>query len=145
MKATRNDMGGGNTIDLSWIRSLRADPSEACESLSDAPTRQAVQRDLGTGALEWGVAVAHRTTAYMIEELPVYGGDPAGEWLLGRAVESTVLASLRALVLDDIDLLWPAEEPAAAYGLVCPPWDPDARCAARDPPVSRGARAITHG
>ncbi|MFC4945439.1 PucR family transcriptional regulator [Pseudonocardia sp. GCM10023141] len=97
-----------------WVLALRAPADETPEPLSDSPTRRLAASELGAGPVEWAVVIARSAADYILEILPVFGGDAAAEQLIRRAVESTTLATLRALVGHDLDALWPGAEPADA-------------------------------
>jgi hypothetical protein len=94
----------------SWVRRLSGPTDVDQRPLSDVPTRTLTEAMLGEEPTRWGVAAAVTAADYIVERLPEFGGDPAAELLLRRAVESTTLATLRALVADDPEALWPSSE-----------------------------------
>jgi hypothetical protein len=100
--------------DENWLLTLAPPAGEPVTPLSDAPTRTLALNEMGPGPVGWGVAAARRAADYIIAVLPAFGGDPAAEELLRRAVESTTLAALRALLRGEVDPLWPGAEPADA-------------------------------
>jgi DNA-binding PucR family transcriptional regulator len=98
----------------SWVLDLQPGEGEEADPLSDAPTRRLATSELGPEPVAWGVVTARHAADYILQILPVFGGDAAAEQLLRRAVESTILATLRAFVHHDLDALWPGAEPADA-------------------------------
>jgi hypothetical protein len=93
-----------------WVRGLTGPPGVEQRPLVDVPTLALTEASLGEEPTRWGIAAAIDSADYIVERLPEFGEDPAAELLLRRAVESTTLATLRALVANDPDALWPSSE-----------------------------------